>query len=597
MSEPSIYARRILSGREFRLLLICPSSDPHQRLECYCRPFQLDAAPPYEALSYVWGAPNPTSELLCNGKSIAVGLELGNALTRLRLPDSTRMIWADALCINQDDNEEKSHQVPLMGSIYSQARRVVVWLGHGDVQQTMEAAQCVEKIAEACRQYDRERDPNPTSFQRYKALVLPVDIFTTTVCSSLRALYDRPWFSRVWCIQEIRLARDALVLWGQQEFSWSNIGLAASWIFDKTVTPDKSEAVTTLLAEVAVEHADIMYDAAIAKAPLLDVLLSYRDFESTNPKDKVYGVLNLVAPYVEVEALKLDYKKSVGEVYADTVLSTIRLYSRLTAFAYVTHPEEYSGSDEVRSWAPRWDEPWVPMPMGIPEASCPWSACAGYRVRIVDAHHIGPKRLRLFGILYEKVAAVRVIMDYENLQDPAEIDGVHPFLSVSENIMKSSGLNLHKDSMEQWYMFARTLTAGSSGDADYVQNLDEKARETFYCAFAHFMKRLSTLASRGTEGPIDHDPASIKFQDDAYNMCKQRRLFWTQNGSYGLGPKCMQTGDVVAVLFGGNTPYVLRPHSGEYLFLGQAYVDGIMQGQLVHELQAGRVQGQEFCLI
>ncbi|KAF1844392.1 HET-domain-containing protein, partial [Cucurbitaria berberidis CBS 394.84] len=193
MSESSIHTRRILSGRIFRLLFIHPALDQHQQLECYCLPFEIDAAPPYEALSYVWGPPEPSTKLLCNGHSILVRSELANALTKMRLRDSTRIVWTDAICINQDDDEEKSLQVPLMGSIYSLAKRVIVWLGYGDVQQVQEALECIKFIARARRQYKQDHN-----------LIADDD-------DQLQELFSRPWFSRIWCVQEIRLAQDALV--------------------------------------------------------------------------------------------------------------------------------------------------------------------------------------------------------------------------------------------------------------------------------------------------------------------------------------------------------------------------------------------------
>jgi hypothetical protein len=302
--------------------------------------------------------------------------------------------------------------------------------------------------------------------------------------------------------------------------------------------------VVSLLGMVAVEHADIMYDVNMAKAPLLDVLRSYRDFESTDPKDKVYGLMNLVAPKCEAEALKIDYDKSFGEVYADTVLSVIRLHSRLTTLAYVTHPEEYCGNDEIRSWALRWDDLWVAMSIGIPERSCPWSACDGYPVKIVDTHHIEPEQLRLVGIFYDTVTTVQVVMDHENLLDPEELDEIHPFLGVHSDIIPGSVLTSYDDFKEQWCTLARTLAAGSSGDSTYVQELSEEAQDAYYEAFVRSMKRLFTLSSPDTETPIIHDPASLIFQANAYHYCKQRRVFWTQNRSYGLSPECMRTGMV-----------------------------------------------------
>jgi hypothetical protein len=61
-----------------------------------------------------------------------------------------------------------------------------------------------------------------------------------------------------------------------------------------------------------------------------------------------YGLLSLVAPESEAEALKPDYAKTEGDVFTDTVLVMIQLYSRLTALAYVSHPEEYDGEDWYR---------------------------------------------------------------------------------------------------------------------------------------------------------------------------------------------------------------------------------------------------------
>lgn len=100
MPGPLRYARRILNGHTFRLLHVIPAFDQHQQLECTCHPYSIGDAPPYEALSYVWGSSTPSVEILCNGQVIEIGPELSYALRRLRLRDSVCRIWADALCIN-----------------------------------------------------------------------------------------------------------------------------------------------------------------------------------------------------------------------------------------------------------------------------------------------------------------------------------------------------------------------------------------------------------------------------------------------------------------------------------------------------------------
>lgn len=228
MSLPKIYEQRILSGRLFRLLFIHPAQDQDQQLRCSCLLFDIDSAPPFEALSYAWGPPKPVVDLQCNGLPSTVRSELANALVRMRLQNSTRIMWADAICINQDDVEERNHQVPLMGSIYSSAKRVIVWLGLPDpisdyIQETF---QVLELISTTCQQSLDDQGDEPQD--RWKSVQIPAHVFTPTACSGLMKLFERPWFSRIWCLQEIRLAADALVRCGDHEIHWHDLGTAAS---------------------------------------------------------------------------------------------------------------------------------------------------------------------------------------------------------------------------------------------------------------------------------------------------------------------------------------------------------------------------------
>ena len=83
----------------------------------------------YESLSYVWGSPECCSEIICNDKRLKLTTSLHDALRRLRLPDRQRRLWADQICINQNDKEERSQQVQFMNHIYKNASHVLVWLG------------------------------------------------------------------------------------------------------------------------------------------------------------------------------------------------------------------------------------------------------------------------------------------------------------------------------------------------------------------------------------------------------------------------------------------------------------------------------------
>ncbi|KAL2203445.1 hypothetical protein CC79DRAFT_1279122, partial [Sarocladium strictum] len=121
----------LTAPNDIRLLDILPgrSGEP---LCISLRIVNLDTRPDYEALSYVWGDPTITRNLRCNGNDIHVTTNLHDALTQLRLTDRPRTLWADALCINQADLDEKAQQIRIMHLIYRECRCCVVWLGTTD---------------------------------------------------------------------------------------------------------------------------------------------------------------------------------------------------------------------------------------------------------------------------------------------------------------------------------------------------------------------------------------------------------------------------------------------------------------------------------
>ncbi|KAF2822592.1 HET-domain-containing protein, partial [Ophiobolus disseminans] len=111
-----------------RLLDIDPG-DSTDVVTCRLRHCDLATNPDFEALSYVWGKPVFAARILCNSQVVHITPSLYQALKRVRLATTLRTVWADALCINQQDAAERSRQVQLMQHIYRDARRVLVWLG------------------------------------------------------------------------------------------------------------------------------------------------------------------------------------------------------------------------------------------------------------------------------------------------------------------------------------------------------------------------------------------------------------------------------------------------------------------------------------
>ncbi|KAF1989760.1 heterokaryon incompatibility, partial [Aulographum hederae CBS 113979] len=83
----------------------------------------------FEALSYMWGPRDPNCHILCEGRPLFITPNCASALLHLRKKKSPRLLWVDAICIDQDSVEEKNHQIPIVGEIYAAAEQTIAWLG------------------------------------------------------------------------------------------------------------------------------------------------------------------------------------------------------------------------------------------------------------------------------------------------------------------------------------------------------------------------------------------------------------------------------------------------------------------------------------
>jgi hypothetical protein len=161
-----------------RILRLFPSADIEAAIECELFEAHLDPngpIHPYEALSYTWGNPEDTKPVNLNQRHFQVTTNLHAALSQLRNPFIDRYLWADAICINQEDKEEKAEQIQLMYKIFGFACRVLVWLGAA----TDVSGQALEDIRDAA--------------ERQRAVSLG-DAREAAIFALLR----RSWFQRLW---------------------------------------------------------------------------------------------------------------------------------------------------------------------------------------------------------------------------------------------------------------------------------------------------------------------------------------------------------------------------------------------------------------
>ena len=129
MAEPYSYLH-LSSHNSTRILVLSPAR-ADEALRGRLVEINLESPSSYVALSYTWGAASLSEPLEIDGKLLFITPSADTALRRLRSRKSTLSIWIDAICINQQDIDERSAQVKNMGVIYKQATAVIVWLGSG----------------------------------------------------------------------------------------------------------------------------------------------------------------------------------------------------------------------------------------------------------------------------------------------------------------------------------------------------------------------------------------------------------------------------------------------------------------------------------
>jgi hypothetical protein len=181
----------------FRLLYLEPG-DKDSEIHCRLAVFELQSAPTYEALSYTWGEAVLSRKIICNGSSLQVTSNLHDALQYLRQIDGERIVWIDAVCINQTNDQERTAQVKIMKNIYSNSDHVVIWLGKDTADDKMAFA-ILEQYRKLFAEHGQHLDIGPMENVAYK-LALPAE--DSKDWTALMKLFQKPWFQRIWVIQE-----------------------------------------------------------------------------------------------------------------------------------------------------------------------------------------------------------------------------------------------------------------------------------------------------------------------------------------------------------------------------------------------------------
>ncbi|KAF2011402.1 HET-domain-containing protein [Aaosphaeria arxii CBS 175.79] len=574
-SDSSVYTELLLqTERHIRLIRLLPGiedDDIHLELSTS----DLDSKPTYETLSYTWGDVSDPKSVHIRGLasdapvSFAVTSNCYRALARLRLKQQARTIWVDAISINQNDVEERNSQVALMSRIYSEAANVVVYLG----ERTSNSDLALDFITECD---NPSPDASSLSYPKEDELV-----------KSLVDFFHRPWFSRVWVIQEIALPNSAIVHCGKRTIDWAAIqnfqrwNVNAKWLAELPFVLSMPKRSLELDEP---EHA------------MLNALLKSRHCAATDPRDKVYALLPLLRKFNKRIELQPRYQDTATEVFTDCAKTLIA-----TCGWDILHAVQ-GGSKlpDLPSWVPDWSVP----PRREFIGNCGKEGMErGYYTHFWDRKRdfnvpympelvsktlqSKPEKtsqmLRVHGFSCGKIAKIGSTYiasktpfpyhEWRNMLDDETVKAI----DRAEPAPAYRGDQDHLDYTFHWVLGA--IERGVYPNALRMFLFPRKpGKSTRFEDISRWEEELRELASN--KGVKDDDgvpelpfheipfhlaaddfpPSYFRYIQAVLRHCHSRRFFITEKGYIGIAPQEAEIGDDVYICAGAVTPFVLRDH-------------------------------------
>jgi hypothetical protein len=408
-------------------LTIISNPSTVDQIKCTLEDVELDKTPKYDCLSYTWEEPLYQKYLLaprvyekdmdydidCNGKVFTIAENLRDALMEIgksrggrkgRLQSLQDKIWIDAVCINQDNEDEKRIQIGMMSRIYAGAQSVVVWLGPEmlDDPGLKKALLVMERLSqippEKFKTAVLSRLGNADTYQN-----LGIKLIPTSEWVSFGSFILRRWFGRMWVVQETFFAKKFIVFCGSNILPWSQITSASRVLKetslgtllnemmedrDRTTIGEPSTTSQYISNPIANQFRFHDYKNQVSPLTLERLLADSRYFGATKAEDRVFAVLNMWKPSsrkrkrgsdAEEETAVFILKNNIpAEVYERASIVAIRETGNLNLLSLV-EDRNWRSLPGLPSWVPDFSAPlvWIPL-AGVPGAGkSRWDAAKG----------------------------------------------------------------------------------------------------------------------------------------------------------------------------------------------------------------------------
>jgi hypothetical protein len=341
-------------------------------LQCDFVCFSIDDARtlPFEAISYTWGTEKPTENIIVNGCRLAVTPTVSKHLRYRRSFFSEAYLWLDAVCIDQNNIQEKKWQILLMGEIYGRATRTLIWLAHPS--EARDSSQARELL---CALWDLELrfSPSKQMQQSWRLWTLQ----RSPYIPALSALLSRNYFHRIWVVQEVARAQKVHIMYGHVTIQWDILAQVVPSLLEpenmghvrgqtRLGGPPSPSAfaeahpfnnISWHLCNIA--SMDMIRRMYLDKEPLAlyEVLttLQLRFFLATDPRDILFGLLGLISD-PEFAGQPPNYAEPVEALYTRTARYFITQTKSLSVLQYAGTGYKRTLKD-LPSWVPDWSQP------------------------------------------------------------------------------------------------------------------------------------------------------------------------------------------------------------------------------------------------
>jgi hypothetical protein len=364
---------------------------------CTLETVSMDDNPSYLALSYTWGDPSICKAIQIESvdgksrKTFEVTVNLEEALRYFRQENHPVCLWADAICIDQTNDIEKTEQVQQMRDIYGKSTSAIVWLGPAaaDSDNAMDALDRVGKEALEAGILDLRKDdfvswPHPDPDGRRSAKQKAIDDLAHRSgiefpYQALKLLSERNYWTRVWIVQEVSVPSEVMFVCGCKRLSFRHFAAAIIFlsfrrgvvlrntIADDLLDPVRGPALTTMLSTYPNPTLGVLIGARRkyqretgVPETLMELLArgcvvassSESDRKASDRRDRIYGLLGLSSDAEDL-TVRPDYSKTTEEAYANVARVLIE-HGYTDILSWCQTPKKLK---DLPSWVPDFSSP------------------------------------------------------------------------------------------------------------------------------------------------------------------------------------------------------------------------------------------------